>query len=169
MARFRLNTPAKIREIIRVICDSGAMTIWVTTDETLLVNGVPVTAPALAEARQQIAHEGVFNPRWDELTAQEQRDSSLAAASYLLSLRRIAPPPGREAASVYVRPPFQLYEIGAEPHPRNSPPEPGVALIERELDGGPTIQSHLIEPDQARTLACRLWAAADQAESGPRA
>lgn len=38
---------------------------------------------ALAEMRQQISHEGVFNPTWDELTPAEQEGALLPARSYL--------------------------------------------------------------------------------------
>ena len=38
---------------------------------------------ALAKSRQQVAHEGVFLPTWDELTAEEQRQSLPDARSYL--------------------------------------------------------------------------------------
>lgn len=62
-----------------------------TNREMLLVNGEIVTARDLAAARQQLSHEGVHNPTWDELTPDEQAPGIITAAAYLRSLGRIAP------------------------------------------------------------------------------
>lgn len=60
--------------------------------EALTVNGRAVTAAALAEARQQLAHEGALLPAWDELTNDERADAAAVAASWLRALSRIVPP-----------------------------------------------------------------------------
>ncbi|MEE1812690.1 hypothetical protein [Streptomyces sp. BE133] len=38
---------------------------------------------ALAKWRQQLSHEGVYNPTWEELTDQEREDSLPEARNYL--------------------------------------------------------------------------------------
>lgn len=43
---------------------------------------------ALAKARQQISHEGVLNPTWDELTPDEQEGALPYARSYLYAAIR---------------------------------------------------------------------------------
>lgn len=43
---------------------------------------------ALAQARQQISHEGVLNPTWDELTPAEQEGALPYARSYLYAAIR---------------------------------------------------------------------------------
>ncbi len=60
-------------------------------DETFTINGVTVNARQLAEARQELSHRGVYNPRWAELTEQEQGTAALAAGSYLRSLADLVP------------------------------------------------------------------------------
>lgn len=67
------------------------------TDDSIIVNGVAVTARMLAEARQELARKSPFNagfyPAFSELTEQEQRSSELDAANYLRALVAIAPAP----------------------------------------------------------------------------
>ncbi|MFG2408784.1 hypothetical protein ACGFR8_31460 [Streptomyces brevispora] len=38
---------------------------------------------ALARSRQQLSHEGVFNPTWDELTDEEREGALPEARNYL--------------------------------------------------------------------------------------
>jgi hypothetical protein len=52
---------------------------------------IPLTDPrvlALAKARQQLAHEGMLLPTWDELTPDEQEQSLPDARNYLESAVR---------------------------------------------------------------------------------
>jgi|SRR5882757_887110 len=63
----------------------------INPDEALTLNGVNVTAWQLAEARQQLSHEGVYNPTWAELGAHDQEMGALAAGSYLRALARLLP------------------------------------------------------------------------------
>jgi hypothetical protein len=60
--------------------------MWITGDELVFVDGQPVTAEELAEARQEIAHNGTGVPLWHELTEDERRQSRVAAAGYVLAL-----------------------------------------------------------------------------------
>jgi hypothetical protein len=60
-------------------------------DEAFTVNGAAVTAWQLAEARQELSHRGVHNPRWSELSEHEQETAALAAGSYLRSLADLVP------------------------------------------------------------------------------
>lgn len=57
-----------------------------TEGEALTVNGRTVTARDLAAARQQLSHEGVYNPRWDELTPEDHERAAIIAAGYLRAL-----------------------------------------------------------------------------------
>ena len=62
----------------------------ITTDEVLILNGTTVTATALAEARQALAHEGTgYVPPWDGLSPDEQQQATWDAAGWLRSLTRI--------------------------------------------------------------------------------
>jgi len=50
------------------------------------VDRIPLTDPRvahLAAERQQMAHEGLYLPTWDELTPTEQEGSLLEARNYL--------------------------------------------------------------------------------------
>jgi hypothetical protein len=60
-------------------------------NEAFTINGVAVTAQQLAEARQELSHRGVHNPRWSELTEHEQEMGALAAGSYLRALADLVP------------------------------------------------------------------------------
>jgi hypothetical protein len=63
-------------------------------DDAVTINGVQVTGRQLAEARQELSHRGVYNPRWSELTEQEQGTAALAAGSYLRALSDLVPTAG---------------------------------------------------------------------------
>lgn len=68
--------------------------------DSIIINGVEVTARMFAEARQELARKSPFNagfyPAFADLTEQEQCGSELDAANYLRALVAIAPaPPGR--------------------------------------------------------------------------
>lgn len=55
-------------------------------EATFTIAGTEVTARALAQARQQRAHDGNLAygiPTWDQLSPHEQTSSILAAANYL--------------------------------------------------------------------------------------
>lgn len=58
-------------------------------DEALTLNGVAVDGWMLAEARQQLSHVGVHNPRWGELDKHDQEMAALAAGSYLRTLGQL--------------------------------------------------------------------------------
>lgn len=62
---------------------------------------------ALAKERQQLSHEGMYNPTYDELPAKEQEGACWAALSYLLAAMRagLVPsdtPPTPDHDRVYV-------------------------------------------------------------------
>jgi UDP-N-acetyl-D-mannosaminuronic acid transferase (WecB/TagA/CpsF family) len=63
--------------------------MWITGDELVVVDGQPVTAEQLAEARQEIAHNGTGVPLWHELTDDERQQSRVAAAGWVLALGAI--------------------------------------------------------------------------------
>jgi hypothetical protein len=58
----------------------------INPDEAVVLNGVEVTGRQLAEARQELSHRGVYNPRWDELSQDEQDMAALSAGSWLRAL-----------------------------------------------------------------------------------
>ncbi|MGW2843974.1 hypothetical protein [Streptomyces sp. NPDC001274] len=51
---------------------------------------------ALAKWRQQLSHEGVYNPTWEELTDQEREDSLPEARNYLKAAIRAGLIPGAD-------------------------------------------------------------------------
>lgn len=59
-------------------------------DEPVVVNGKPVTGRALAEARQQLAHDGSHLPTWAELTDHDREVAALSAGGWLRALTRLA-------------------------------------------------------------------------------
>lgn len=63
-------------------------------DEAFTINGVQVTGRTLAEARQELSHRGVYNPRWVELTEQEQGTAALSAGAWLRALADLVPTAG---------------------------------------------------------------------------
>lgn len=58
-------------------------------DEAITVNGVQVTGRQLAEARQELSHRGVHNPRWAELSQHDQDMAALSAGSWLRALAEL--------------------------------------------------------------------------------
>lgn len=60
-------------------------------DDVLTLNGVTVNGWQLAEARQQLAHEGCFLDRWDQLNEYDQEMAALAAGNYLRALAKLLP------------------------------------------------------------------------------
>lgn len=58
-------------------------------DEPVTVNGVPVTGRMLAEARQELSHRGVHNPRWAELSPRDQETAALSAGGWLRALSEL--------------------------------------------------------------------------------
>jgi hypothetical protein len=68
-------------------------------DEPVMVNGVEVTGRTLAEARQELSHRGVHNPRWAELTAAEQETAALSAGGWLRAVAELAPAPDAPPAA----------------------------------------------------------------------
>ncbi len=70
-------------------------------DEAVTVNGVPVTGRQLAEARQELSHRGVYNPRWSELSQHDQDMAALSAGSWLRALTELvaAPDPDHACAA----------------------------------------------------------------------
>lgn len=65
----------------------------INPDEAVIINGVPVTGRQLAEARQELSHRGVHNPRWSELTPHDQETAALSAASWLRALTELVDGP----------------------------------------------------------------------------
>lgn len=63
-------------------------------DEAVVINGFPVTAWQLAEARQELSHRGVHNPRWSELDERDQETAALSAGAWLRALAELVAPPG---------------------------------------------------------------------------
>jgi hypothetical protein len=55
-------------------------------DEAVILNGFPVTGRQLAEARQELSHRGVHNPRWAELSEYDRDMAALSAGSWLRAL-----------------------------------------------------------------------------------
>lgn len=55
-------------------------------DEVVILNGFPVTGRQLAEARQELSHRGVHNPRWAELSEHDQDMATISAGSWLRAL-----------------------------------------------------------------------------------
>lgn len=67
------------------------MTIEPTNpDKPYPINGVEMTGRQLAAARQELAHRGVHNPRWDELSPHDQEMAALSAANWLRALTGLA-------------------------------------------------------------------------------
>lgn len=58
-------------------------------DEAVTINGIPVTAWQLAEARQELSHRGVHNPRWTELSQHDQETAALSAGGWLRALAEL--------------------------------------------------------------------------------
>lgn len=63
-------------------------------DEAVTVNGVPITGRQLAEARQELSHRGVYNPRWSELSEHDQETAAISAGSWLRALTDLVPTAG---------------------------------------------------------------------------
>ena len=58
-------------------------------DEAFTINGVQVTGRTLAEARQELSHRGVYNPRWAELGQHDQDMAALSAGSWLRAIAEL--------------------------------------------------------------------------------
>lgn len=58
-------------------------------DEAVTINGVPVSGRMLAEARQELSHRGVHNPRWVELSLRDQETAALSAGGWLRALAEL--------------------------------------------------------------------------------
>lgn len=67
-------------------------------DEAVTVNGFPVTGRQLAEARQELSHRGVHNPRWAELSQHDQDMAALSAGSWLRALTELVAVPDPNTA-----------------------------------------------------------------------
>lgn len=63
-------------------------------DEAITINGVQVTGRQLAEARQELSHRGVHNPRWSELSKHDQDMAALSAGGWLRALVDLVPTAG---------------------------------------------------------------------------
>lgn len=63
----------------------------INPDESVTINGVPITAWQLAEARQELSHRGVHNPRWAELSQRDQGTAALSAGGWLRALADLLP------------------------------------------------------------------------------
>lgn len=63
-------------------------------DEAVTINGVQVTGRQLAEARQELSHRGVHNPRWAELNEHDQETAALSAGGWLRALTDLVPTAG---------------------------------------------------------------------------
>lgn len=70
-------------------------------DEPVTINGFPITGWQLAEARQELSHRGVHNPRWAELSQHDQEMAALSAGSWLRALAELvaAPDPNHACAA----------------------------------------------------------------------
>jgi hypothetical protein len=62
-------------------------------DEAVNVNGVSVTGRLLAEARQELSHRGVHNPRWAELSQHDQDVAAISAGAWLRALAELMADP----------------------------------------------------------------------------
>jgi hypothetical protein len=112
-------------------------------------------ALALAKARQQISHEGMFNPTWDELTAHEQEMSRLDALNYLHAAIRagLIPadnPPTDRHDRVYVDDEGFLYTDY-----RTVPP--GDELVRLFWDEGTAISRRELETEHGVTFRHIGW------------
>ncbi|MGX6605624.1 hypothetical protein ACWKSP_26350 [Micromonosporaceae bacterium Da 78-11] len=69
-------------------------------DEAVVINGLPITAWQLAEARQELSHRGVHDPRWAELSQHDQETAALSAGGWLRALAELvsAPDPNHACA-----------------------------------------------------------------------
>lgn len=61
-------------------------------DEAVNINGFPITAWQLAEARQELSHRGVHNPRWNELSRRDRETAAISAAGWLRALAELVNP-----------------------------------------------------------------------------
>lgn len=82
-------------------------------DEAVTINGVPVTGRQLAEARQELSHRGVHNPRWAELSQHDQETAALSAGSWLRALADLVPDISEASDDDWVPPTYTRSQIAS--------------------------------------------------------